>query len=538
MIVASYGGSGSTFLVSELNKVLPRGTRVWHVHAAPLDFLGVPVFNRFTGHSEGPFSRHHELPLDVKVIFIYRDPARAMRSRGCFQHFMHLWSETDEVSRLFESEAPSAERFRIEWKRLKGRGDDVFRLERFFQLWESYASKRRHEIAFLKYEELDLHWGDLLTWLGLPLTPLKGFEASKRDVSVVDMEIYRSLQDRQAKRPGLELVSPDRTRRDEQSVVRRPLGESPKTVFRVLPPRAGAADAFSRIGLAYDVLRTLTDSEIQLSAYANYHSPNTDFLALFNVSEVPGLELLGNQDRVEPTLQLSTSELIYWLLLDPNELQRGGIVEVEANEYPGSRIAQNFQRWFPFSGKFAEQLTFTPSSNPFVDFPGVNAVIHLRRGDISVDAITKARSPLARLWQRPAFERGGGSHARPLLRVDSAVKDLKKRVPRGTVVNVVIVSDGFERQKQKYRAHPSVLRRIKHLEKELRCLPTYPGISLNYIGSVVGDRDDNTVKTLDAMFFADLIYTSSSSFVSLITNLREWRGTVIDPVFGRVVGNS
>jgi hypothetical protein len=500
-----------------------------------MGFLGIPVFNIFTGHAEGPFSRRHELPTDFKTIFIYRDPAQAMRSRGCFKHFMHMWSETREINRLFKDEVPSAKRFRSEWKLRKDSGHDIFRLKFFFHLWEDYASTRKHDIAFLKYEELATHWGSLLSWLGLPATPLRGFKLSERDVSVLDQEIYRPLSDLQAQRPGFEIIPAENARTVGQNGVRRSLMVSPRTVFRVLPPRAGASDAFSRIGLTYDVLRTITTGTIQLCAYRNYHSPNTDFMRLFKVQEIPGLTVLGDQPLVKPKLKMTTTELVYWLLFDPDHLECGGVIEVEANEYPHARIAQTFKRWFPFQETFQESLNYTPSANPFLSRPGVNVVIHLRRGDISGEALRNSRSRLGRFWRQPAGGLGKGMHSRPLLHLGPAIKDLKRRVPRGTSCNVMIVSDGFERQKRKYWANPLILQRIEHLEKELVAAPPYRGMSLNYIGSVVGDGGNNTVKTLDAFFYSDLIYTASSSFVSLIRNLPNWRGTVVDPIHGRVV---
>lgn len=535
ILVASYGGSGSTFLTSALEKAsVVRGV-IRHVHAAPDNFLGIPVFNRFTGHSEGPFSRKHELPESFKTVFIYRDPARAIRSRGCFKHFMHLWSETEVVSQLFGKSAPSTEGFRALWAKSKRAGEDIFRLEQYFKQWEDYAAKQRHDIAFVKYEELKTHWEALLSWLDLPTQALKGFESVNRELSPEDERPYRALKALQAERPGFQVFDSTRTPDSPAAQLNLRSEKAPERVFRIVPPRAGASDAMSRVALAYDILCHTGSDPIHLAEYQNYHSPNADFFALFNVDKVPRVILAGQKPNITPALTLTTTELVFFLLYDPTELEREGTIEILANEYPHAQAAQNFRRWFHLDSTFQSALSYSPGPNPFSGQTGVNVVIHLRRGDVSGDALFRSKK---RSWwfgaKAPRIPQKG-MHSRPLLDLHDVIRDLKKRVAKGHSCNTVIVSDGFDRQRRQYWANPHVLRRIEELQNDLYAAPKASGLQLNHLETIVGDSDDNTRRTLDALFFADLVYTASSSFVSLISNLSDWHGTVLDLVRGKIV---
>jgi hypothetical protein len=65
----------------------------------------------------------------------------------------------------------------------------------------------------------------------------------------------------------------------------------PKLAFSIVPPGAGARDALGQIGVAWSVITRTFNATVFILPYRNYHSPEVDFLNLFNVSQVPDVLL-------------------------------------------------------------------------------------------------------------------------------------------------------------------------------------------------------------------------------------------------------
>ena len=143
--VCSFGGCGSTALARYLGNF---GSRVYHVHSRcpPPRLTEVDLFTEhFT-----------DVPVDergVRVIFVYRDPVRAILSR--FESPAHL--KNIECAPTTLAEVVSS-------------GRDLYGLSEFFSNYLD-ARKRCYPILFVKYEALFTHMPLLHRMLGIPMRP-------------------------------------------------------------------------------------------------------------------------------------------------------------------------------------------------------------------------------------------------------------------------------------------------------------------------------------------------------------------------------
>lgn len=197
-LVASYGGSGSTYLVHQLSKST-QSYEFIHTHTLPTnDKVGLPIFNNLTGHNEGPFSRGFCLPENTKIIVIYRDPEKAYKSRCSLKHYCHIWSETDKfISELgsdFQFELhESRKRFNKLWQDYKSEGKDLLELESYLDTWRDFAQLRMFDIAFVKYESLGYQSFKMASFLNIEPVDFSGFKVSERklDKSTSEMFAYK-----------------------------------------------------------------------------------------------------------------------------------------------------------------------------------------------------------------------------------------------------------------------------------------------------------------------------------------------------------
>ena len=143
--VCSFGGCGSTALARYLGNF---GSRVYHVHSRcpPPRLTEVDLF---TEHfTDAPVDERN-----VRVIFVYRDPVRAILSR--FENPLHLThiecapTTLDDVVRS---------------------GHDLYGLSDFFNNYLD-SRKRAYPIVFVKYEALFTHLPLLHRVLGIPQRP-------------------------------------------------------------------------------------------------------------------------------------------------------------------------------------------------------------------------------------------------------------------------------------------------------------------------------------------------------------------------------
>lgn len=158
--VCSYGGCGSTALARYLGHF---GTRVYHVHSRrpPKHLTEVDLFTEhFT-----------DVPVDVRdvrVVFVYRDPVRAILSRF------------DDAAHLKNIEAPP-----VTVRDVVRAGQDLFGLTDFFYNYLD-ARKRTYPIVFVKYEALFTQLPLLHRVLGLKA--LEGVTLERRETPRVREE--------------------------------------------------------------------------------------------------------------------------------------------------------------------------------------------------------------------------------------------------------------------------------------------------------------------------------------------------------------
>ncbi|RDV26570.1 hypothetical protein DXV75_06130 [Alteromonas aestuariivivens] len=167
-----------------------------HSHTIPVrGKVGLPVFNRFTGHNEGPFSKYFSLPESTKIVIIYRDPAKAYKSRCSLKHYCHIWSETEK----FEKELgpgfdidnkESRKKFNDLWNDKKSVNQDVLDLMRFMQIWQEFANESPYEIAFVEYESLHQCSAEICEFLGIKNLDFSGFKISDRSVDETLLKVF------------------------------------------------------------------------------------------------------------------------------------------------------------------------------------------------------------------------------------------------------------------------------------------------------------------------------------------------------------
>lgn len=151
VVVGSYGGSGSTFLLNFLSRYKP-------VNDARdrdgLKHLPVPPVS---------FNPH------IRCVYIYRDPAAAVRSIFS-RRFQHL--QFRKLNRCGHLAFPAVTR----QETLAGfaaAGRDRFRLQEHFHNW--YSHDLVHPTLFIRYETLWDHLGPLLDFLELPAAAAADF---------------------------------------------------------------------------------------------------------------------------------------------------------------------------------------------------------------------------------------------------------------------------------------------------------------------------------------------------------------------------
>lgn len=283
----------------------------------------------------------------------------------------------------------------------------------------------------------------------------------------------------------------------------------PGGVFSIVPPMAGASDALDRVALAYNVVSTHYIMKFVYETYRNYHSVDFDFNRAFGIcDQFEESDLTNNGTE---TVKLRLSEIILRILDGSSPFDGQGRYRVVPDIYGQHDLVKRLRQEKGLSETFFSKLAYQPSTNPFSDTPNTTrVVIHLRRQDISGELLFR-NIP----HELVPPELIVGVHNRPLLHLDVALKVLSNEVPQDSMVDLIVASDGMRLMARRFRAFPQIQRNIEIIEKEL--YGPLPTNSLNFSGieRVIGTGPDVTVNTMDAMFLADLVITSSSSFPRL-----------------------
>lgn len=181
-VVCSYGGCGSTMLSNALRKY----GNVIHSHARyPPAKLHTFTLTGIGGEiSEEHIDKH-------KIIFIYKDPIKAIYSRFTDkQHLKHIGSNPN-----------------VNISDLVNKKKDLYQLEDFYDNFTK-DNNRNYKIYCVKYEELFDKQGELSDALELPepLCLQKKETKRQRLLSSELEEIYKPLKDKMAAMPFIHIA--------------------------------------------------------------------------------------------------------------------------------------------------------------------------------------------------------------------------------------------------------------------------------------------------------------------------------------------
>ena len=187
--VCSYGGSGSKILTKYLNKF---GT-AYHVHSRfPPEYLTYTGRNTYSEWFSNINIPDNEIN-NYKVIFIYKDPIKAIYSRFTNpEHLKHIQCDN-----------------KITLEDVIEQNKDLYGIEEFFNNYTT-SKNRNYKIYCVKYEELFNNFEEFNKILELPnikeyYPTLK--ETDKSDICDKRLDaIYKPLKDRMDKMKFIEIV--------------------------------------------------------------------------------------------------------------------------------------------------------------------------------------------------------------------------------------------------------------------------------------------------------------------------------------------
>lgn len=508
LVIASYGGSGSTFLAHEINS---NGQySVAHTHACPdlnNERLGIPVFNQLTGGAEGPFSKSCFLSEEIKVIIIVRKPSEAYDSRAGFKHFCHLWSGSSYFDEILGNKKLPIEEFgdvfRRKWKACLDDKIDVMNLSGWLDNWFKYSKISNHEIYFLKYEDIAIKEKELAEFLNIPLSFTK-FSPSERVVKSPTLDIFKSLDTRYDSLNSKKLSRVYFDTKPKEMYKPKLQNVS----FHIKGMRAGAGDAISRLGKVYLCIDFLLGAKVSVEHYVNYHCKELDFLSLYGVRD-----LLDKGDN-ENCVALSLKDFSYYCLYSRDFFITNEKVtyEIDLTDQSEMRYLDKLIREFDIPRNFLKYLSYKPSESieHYFSKGTFKVVAHFRRNDI-----------LGKIFC-PEIERGPigkyGLHSRRLVEwedIDQVIKNLELDEQK---IEVLLISDGVSKQtllaSKKEGVEHDVLNVIDSLDTG-----GPNGSNITVVQRVIGNEADKTITALNAMFYADLVISGSSVFPNIICHI-------------------
>ena len=292
--------------------------------------------------------------------------------------------------------------------------------------------------------------------------------------------------------------------------------------FTCLAISAGAADALFRIALAYDIVTSFYKLDFYAPSYTNYHCPDVDFFGIFGVYK----SFPTSADQLHQALvKINLSDLVAALLEGRPALNDGTNYEIVPDLYAQDPRIKNLREHVNLTLSFVKKLQYQITREVFdAGTKTVKAVIHLRRQDILGDIILFG--PEADLIPEDIKR---GIHRRPLLYFQHAIDILERSVPAGSAVDLVITSDGVREIRKKVGRFPGMSERLDGIELEFMGNPTSNKLGISVIDRIVGTGPDETIRTLDAMFSANVVVTASSSFPRLPCAVGGAKLIVVDP---------
>lgn len=195
--VCSYGGSGSTLLADSLKKY----GHVEHIHSR-----NPPLELEYIGNNKGGDTYYEwfngiKIPEnelnDYTVIFIYKDPVKAIYSRyipyykDCHKHHMdHVQTNRD-----------------VELKDVLEQKKDLFGITEFYNNYTTKNDQRNYKIHCVKYEDMFEKQAQLSEILGIGPLNLRKKETSKNYTHYIELaQIYSGLIEDMNKRDFIDII--------------------------------------------------------------------------------------------------------------------------------------------------------------------------------------------------------------------------------------------------------------------------------------------------------------------------------------------
>lgn len=505
LIIASFGGSGSTYLTKKLKQFANNKYELMHSHASPdsADFLGLPVFN-LNGAVEGPFSKDLEMPSGTKIVLILRTPSQAFRSRFSYKHFQNLWSgsQLEKDKELFFEDQKAF--FKFSKQCLEDERDPLF-FESYMRAWLALMENKKADVLFLKYEHLSHLGNQVKTFLEIDADlDFSDFSARDREVDDVAKAALKSADELYAGLPEFTSSAAQNNTVKEQT-------SFPKIDLNIAIDflGAGAGDAISRYLDFYDFVSTVSNHELVKFNYVNYHCKELDFFELFNV---PGRQV--DESSFEKIESLSLLDLVYLILLNPSSFNANTLYKISLKNQADFSSIKYFKRLFNIPSIARKKLTYCSKlDNESIKFSADESVsklvVHLRRSDI-VGRLIKPEIEFGPIGEH-------GLHSRPLLHLHHIPDVLQEHDITGKI-EVVVISDGLEDVKARYKDNIQVVEKLNELSDELEHGRfDYPQTTL--VDRVIGKDSQSTLQTIEYMYKADYVITASSVFPRLIANL-------------------
>jgi hypothetical protein len=520
IIVASYGGSGSTFITKKVKELVP-DAHVYHTHATPSNskLLGIPTLNTHTGHAEGPLSNWRSIGGDDKVIIICRNPAEAYMSRACYKHFSHIWFGHSYYKVVMGEGAQKnyqegQEHFNKIWPSYITSNKDILNLRLYLEEWWDFCLQNKPNVIFLKYEDLNDNINTLLEFLSINTTDTQhGFTPIKREIPNKIEGLFKETTDFYNNLPSCKIFF------DENSVFLPPIlsNEHVNSTFTIVGGDSGFGDFFARYEIVYDFVKNATNLNFYHTNYINYHSSEIDMFSYldFDKNEVDSKEKAkGLED-----LEIDFTDFLSGFLSRKDFLKNDINYIIRANCYKNDNKLNFYCSFIKnlFAINLVPKIKLAPLDDRFfTSNSSLKVVFHLRRSDIIYNEISEVVPQ----------EKLEGFHARELLDINTAINFLKKTPEFKSInckcIEVVITSDGVDGARERFKNDSKVQNSLDRIEEALH--PNEKHLEEFYFHkSIIGKGVCSTKQTIAAMLEADIIITKSSCFPNLYSRLGKAR---------------
>lgn len=282
--------------------------------------------------------------------------------------------------------------------------------------------------------------------------------------------------------------------------------------FHIIGTKGGAGDAINRIRTVYSFLSAFFSGEITLKPYENYHCKGIDFLKLY------GLDGLIDTNIPDTLPKIDISFLSEYAFLSNNfcDEREGKTFIIDVSDMNDVKKIQYINKKYGVEDCFSELLNYTPmaTSNNYFSDNCFKVVAHFRRNDILGNIFSESvkQGPIGKY----------GLHARRLVTWEDVERIVIEQNFSDIDVELILVSDGISKQLQDISKKENKFSIIEQMISELKeGKPKMHNVKVK--DRLIGNTADLTLKSLDSMYYADLVISGSSVFPNLICDLGKTR---------------